>query len=69
VNKHDVRAFLTTNKEYEKNEHKGFDFVGVGRWNRNKTYREYGQTVEDAILAVCTGHRLSPRDIELVVRR
>lgn len=45
---------------------KQWDFVGIGKRNKDKTYREYAETIEDAILGVCTGHRVSPKDIKLV---
>ena len=71
MNKQDIKSFLGTNKEHgvERSGHKAFDFVGVGRWNRGKTYREYGDSPESAAMGVCSWHRLSPQDIEMVVRK
>jgi len=71
MNKQDIKSFLGTNKEHEvkRNGLKAFDFVGVGRWNKGKTYREYGDSPESAAMGVCTYYRLSDKDIELVVRR
>lgn len=43
-----------------------FDFAGVGKRNKGKTYRSYASDVEHAILDVCTGHRLSPDDVKLI---
>ena len=42
-----------------------FNFIGVGRKNKGKMYREYGATPDDAILGICTHHRISPEDIQL----
>lgn len=45
---------------------KRFDFVGVGKHNKGKTYRDYGETPADAALGICTHHRISPDDIRLI---
>ena len=42
-----------------------FNFIGVGKRNKGKTYRSYAADVEHAILDICTGHRLSEDDIQL----
>lgn len=44
---------------------KRFNFIGVGKRNKGKTYRSYAVDVEHAILDICTGHRLSEEDIRL----
>ena len=43
-----------------------FNFVGVGKRNKGRMYRDYGATPEDAILSICTHHRIDPDDIQLV---
>jgi hypothetical protein len=43
-----------------------FDFIGIGKRNKGKTYRSYAADVEHAILDICTGHRLSEGDISLI---
>ncbi len=43
-----------------------FNFIGVGKRNKGKTYRSYASDVEHAILDICTGHRLSEDDIRLI---
>ena len=43
-----------------------FNFVGVSKNNKGKMYREYGETVQDAILGICTHYRISPEDIRLI---
>lgn len=43
-----------------------WDFVGIGKRNKGKPYRGYGETPQDAILGICTHHRISPDDIRLI---
>lgn len=43
-----------------------FDFVGIGKRNKGKTYRDYGYTPQDAVTSICTHHRIDPKDIKLI---
>lgn len=42
------------------------NFVGIGKRNKGKMYRGYGDTPQDAILGICTYYRVFETDLELV---
>jgi hypothetical protein len=64
----ELRSCLAPNQAFEAEmpQRKRFDFIGVGKYNKGKSYRGYGDTTEDAILGICTYYRISPKDIVLV---
>lgn len=62
-----VRAFeisANTPVDVDTSAWKAWDFVGVGKWNKGKSYRSYASSHADAVAGVVTEHRLHPRDIE-----
>lgn len=60
----DFEVNLNTPMDIETSAWRAWDFVGVGRWNRGKTYRTYAASHSDAITGIVTEHRIHPKDIE-----